>query len=111
MARAMLVGARMTERTPLFDTEEIELLFSEAETDRQRRRPPSYPERSRRSLPRGVEVANVDADIAVAMLARAGDDELEWSSSSSRASTTRLSRSTPRVTRCESVNQRLPTRG
>jgi hypothetical protein len=66
-------GARMTERTPLFDTEEIELLFSEAED-----RPATSATAELRGafaadLPRGVEVATIDAEVA---MLRAGDDDL-----------------------------------
>ena len=50
----------MTERTPLFDTEEIELLFSEAEDPPARSATTALPGAFAAQLPRGVEIANVD---------------------------------------------------
>jgi hypothetical protein len=67
----------MTERTPLFDTEEIELLFSEAEDRPATSATAALPGAFAAHLPRGVEVANVDAEVAVAMLGRNGNDDLE----------------------------------
>ena len=66
----------MTERTPLFDTEEIELLFSEAEERPATSATAELPGAFAADLPRGVEVANVDAEVAIAMLGRDGDDDL-----------------------------------
>lgn len=52
----------MTERTPLFDTEEIELLFSEAEDPPAHSATAALPGAFAAQLPRGVEIANVDLE-------------------------------------------------
>ena len=67
----------MTERSPLFDTEEIELLFSEAEDRPATSATAALPGAFAAHLPRGVEIANVDAEVAVAMLGRSDNDDLE----------------------------------
>jgi len=59
----------MTERTPLFEPEEIELLFSEAEDPPARSATAALPGAFAAQLPRGVEIANVESDV-VAMLDR-----------------------------------------
>lgn len=94
----------MTERIPLFDTEEIELLFSEAEDRPATSATTELCGAFATELPRGIEVANVDAEIAVAMLARAGDDGLEVLELELESLDDPDVPSTPRVTRCESVN-------
>ncbi|HEY6037648.1 MAG TPA: hypothetical protein VIV58_25375 [Kofleriaceae bacterium] len=64
----------MTERTPLFDTEEIELLFSEAEDPPARSATAALPGAFAADLPRGVELANVDAEIHAALLDGTDDE-------------------------------------
>ena len=66
----------MTERTPLFEPEEIELLFSEAEDPPARSATAALPGAFAAHLPRGVEIANVEAD-AVAMLDGTADEHIE----------------------------------
>lgn len=56
----MLVAARMTERTPRFDPDEIDLLFSEAEERPARPVTAALPGAFSADLPRGVELANID---------------------------------------------------
>jgi hypothetical protein len=63
----------MTERSPLFDTEEIELLFSEAEDRPATSATAALPGAFAAHLPRGVEVANVDTSDDLELL----DVELE----------------------------------
>jgi hypothetical protein len=60
----MLVARHMTARTPCFDTDEIELLFSEAEERPATSATAALPGAFAAHLPRGVEVANVDREVA-----------------------------------------------
>jgi len=67
----------MTERTPLFDTEEIELLFSEAEDPPARSATTALPGAFAADLPRGVELANIDHAFTSAIAGGVVDENIE----------------------------------
>ena len=85
----------MTERTPLFEPEEIELLFSEAEDPPARSATASLPGAFAAQLPRGVEIASVEPD-AFAMLDGTANEHSEALDDHDVAAT-RAERSVPRV--------------